>query len=372
MCGHVGVAGDLNAWTMKVFKDLLYFDAVRGMHGTGIATIPWGKTARTVDNITVIKSAEPSASFLKNSAVLSLLRSTSHSVVIGHNRHATQGSHVYHNTHPFITDNGVGAHNGTVQGHNLKNLESVDEDFTEFGTDSEALLNTVGRIGPKKTFANLRGGNVGAWALVWYDTNNNTINFCRNSERPLYYILSKNREQLVWASEAYMLKAAISRNDLSAFDLANVKSFAVGTTYTWAVPATGQIFQEKPDTEQTPEKKWKAPSRTPTKMNTGTGTTSSTGTTNFRTYSPPSRDRIVPPSTFNYLLQSYQMDDADIIALFSKGELECANCSSNISATDLSSGRAKSVDADTHICADCVSAAETTSKDKKYNRYSNA
>ena len=40
MCGIVGMAGNLNTLTSKMFRDMLIFDTVRGFDSTGIALVP--------------------------------------------------------------------------------------------------------------------------------------------------------------------------------------------------------------------------------------------------------------------------------------------------------------------------------------------
>ena len=49
---------------------------------------------------------------------------------IAHVRYATTGSHEVRNTHPFLQDDRIFAHNGVVEG-----LDVIDERLREFGTD---------------------------------------------------------------------------------------------------------------------------------------------------------------------------------------------------------------------------------------------
>jgi len=52
----------------------------------------------------------------------------------------------------------------------------------------------------------------GAWALVWWDKGEETLNFLRNKERPLWIAFTKSNDTLFWASELWMLEGVLRRN----------------------------------------------------------------------------------------------------------------------------------------------------------------
>jgi hypothetical protein len=82
-------------------------------------------------------------------------------------------------------------------------LKEKLEDNT-FDVDSQAIFASIARFGAKETIPLLQG----AWSLVWYDLNEETLNFLRNSERPMWFSYSKELDRLLWASEYHMLQAA--------------------------------------------------------------------------------------------------------------------------------------------------------------------
>lgn len=277
MCGHVGVAGTLDKAAVLSFKDMLFFDTLRGSHGTGIAAVPREYGKRNKDGITILKAPVTAPVWLENKAVDSLLTRADHSVLLGHNRHATQGEWTQSNTHPFkFSDDEnclVGAHNGTITASHMKSLPLVDE--VDYGTDSETVLYHIAEEGAASTMANVSEN--GAWAFVWYESEDNTINFLRNENRPFYYAFSKDRKQLFWSSEKGILYAACTRpKGLTNFaprveletinkksEIPKIYELPLNTQFTWAVPhGTLNTFADAPTKTKCPPKKYVAPART--------------------------------------------------------------------------------------------------------------
>lgn len=189
MCGLVGTAGKLTAETDKLLRKLLIIDSIRGEHSTGIAAVdPQGVTriAKSVGNPWNLFDTKA-----YDQAVQKFNR-----VVIGHNRYATQGDVNKKNAHPFDFDTLVGVHNGTLNNkHNL--LDSRD-----FQVDSENLYHHMEQKGLDNLLDTMRG----AWSLVWWDKVNETLNFLRNDQRPMWFLWSTDGEILLWASELPMLE----------------------------------------------------------------------------------------------------------------------------------------------------------------------
>ncbi|CAN5950617.1 unnamed protein product [Sphagnum jensenii] len=130
------------------------FDVVRGHHSTGTAIVK-----RFDSEIEMAKAAVPSPMFIGLKEYQDLMNKASLKVIIGHNRYATIGEKTPKNAHPFKFPNLVGAHNGTIDSWSLRDLE----DSGQFGTDSEALYNSISKIGIKSTIEKMTG----AWALSW-------------------------------------------------------------------------------------------------------------------------------------------------------------------------------------------------------------
>lgn len=194
MCGLVSVITKTsNGFTKEqcdVFDSLLFMDQLRGMHSTGTFLVDkenqmqWIKEACNATDFRQYKVYHEhlEVAYKRGSAL------------VGHNRHATKGEVVDENAHPFTVDNRITlVHNGTLWGDHKKLADTVVDSHAiahvihENGDDVEAALSKLS----------------GAYALIWHDYKNSTVNFVRNSQRPLYWIETHN--SWIWASEANML-----------------------------------------------------------------------------------------------------------------------------------------------------------------------
>jgi predicted glutamine amidotransferase len=196
MCGLVGIAGTINDTDKRAFKDLLWVNAIRGRDGTGVASVPFAhKKLMAVSKV----AGDPKELFDRKSFD-AIVTSTGKCLFLGHSRLRTIGDVNIKNTHPFLFENIVGAHNGTLQYRSRDSMKWSKS----FDTDSEALFNNLNEDGLQDTIDKMEGiGN--AYALTWYDKRDETINFIRNSERPLFYTMSENKRTIYWASDASML-----------------------------------------------------------------------------------------------------------------------------------------------------------------------
>ena len=205
MCGHVGIAGQLTTKDEVILRTLLLLDYNRGKDATGFASV----RERTRE-IRVAKQLGNPFNLFDSKGFETALNGNMSQVFIGHNRAKTIGSNTVFNSHPFEYDHIVGAHNGTLS------LTQCDFDgIQEHGVDSQYIIDSISKKGIKETVK----GMVGAWALVWYDQLNHTINFLRNKERPLWWAKSKDCKKLYWASEWQMLDAAITVHGNAQEDL---------------------------------------------------------------------------------------------------------------------------------------------------------
>lgn len=222
MCGHVGIFGkDINTQTVSAFEDLLYMDALRGEHATGVAMISPNATAR------VIKKPLTAALFLDSADVATAMRSAASSVaLLGHNRYATQGALNEENAHPFSHGHITMAHNGTLR--TRRGLSGLESDYE---VDSNHIAYTLSRAEPETFLGRLNG----AYALVWHNSTENTISFARNNDRPMYIAKVKDKDIYMYASEIGMLYAAATRKKRDiVFDY--VDELPIHTIRTYQLP----------------------------------------------------------------------------------------------------------------------------------------
>lgn len=198
MCGIVGCAGIINGTHEKALKVLLVLDSLRGEDSTGAAFVQ-----RNTGNVTVAKQlGDPFNLFNDNKFTQNL--SKVNRAIIGHNRYATVGGVSRSTAHPFDFDSLVGVHNGTLAS------KWKLEDHLDYKVDSQALYHGFEKNGVRDTIDRL-GADGNAWSLVWWNKGEESLNFLRNKHRPMFMCRTKDTNVLFWASEPWMLSAALGR-----------------------------------------------------------------------------------------------------------------------------------------------------------------
>lgn len=208
ICGLVGVAGKITPKEETAFKQLLIVDQLRGKHSVGVAAID------TNGGVEVFKKAVNPEDFFTMQGFKDMMRYQLN-VLIGHNRYATQGAVNAVNAHPFEFDTLVGAHNGTLTG------QWRLPDHKQFEVDSENIFHAIQKEGLEKTHKNLDG----AYALTWWDKENDTLNFIRNDERTFFYTYSEDKLTMFWASESWMLSGILGRNGIKHTKIVSTKPY---------------------------------------------------------------------------------------------------------------------------------------------------
>lgn len=125
--------------------------------------------------------------------------------IAGHNRWSTKGASNTANAHPFQHGDITLVHNGTVNAHNF-----LIEGKQSFTVDSEAVCFAINEQGIEKVIPKIDG----AFALIWHDDKDDSINFIRNDERPFVIAKVKGKDAIVGASEVKMLEWIAGRNHI--------------------------------------------------------------------------------------------------------------------------------------------------------------
>jgi len=120
-------------------------------------------------------------------------------MLVGHNRKATQGGISSENAHPFTEGKIVLVHNGTLRNH--KSFK------TDKDVDSHAIAHAFNAGDHEEVLSKIDG----AFTFVWYNIETEKLYMIRNSERPLWFIETK--DTLAFASEGWMAAAQFQRSN---------------------------------------------------------------------------------------------------------------------------------------------------------------
>lgn len=239
MCGHVGIAGALETKDENTLKRLLMFDYFRGPDSTGVAVFQKDGTGA------VAKIASNPVNLFDSTRFKILLNGFKSKAFIGHNRAATKGAVNDFNAHPYECGHILGAHNGTLSVKSWDKLQELIGEKT--GTDSHAIFLCIEKFGIEETVKHLQG----AWALVWIDTKENTLNFLRNKERPFWYAYTADFKKVIWASEHWMIRAAVSSAPLPGYSLfESHEKDSKGADVVYSFFSTGENWHYKYDLDE--------------------------------------------------------------------------------------------------------------------------
>lgn len=233
---------------------------MRGVHSTGVA-------ACAPSEVEIKKLALDPINFLDLTSVKSMI--TVHAqALIGHNRQATAGAVNNANAHPFQHGTITLVHNGT-----LTNKLSLERLYTapKFDTDSELVCWLIDNYELSGVIKALEG----AFALVWWDSSDNSINMISNGEREFH--IAADSQTLYWGSEKKMLDWCMDRAGVST-EKTEILSPRIGTYSKWTWSLKDGIKVETEDLELAPVKKptTRAGTKTGSKGTGGSVTTLST------------------------------------------------------------------------------------------------
>ena len=217
MCGIVGIINTTQKYAPNVstlIPDLIAMGTIRGEDSTGLMKVVGNK-------LSWIKSTDPGWIFIKGKKVNEFLTGIGAATfIVGHNRWATRGTISNDNAHPFEYEHICLVHNGTV----TKN-DRLAKDHKHGDVDSALIAKSLATQGVQLTTNSLWG----AYSLVWFDSKENTLNFLRNKDRPMWF-LHTEQGVIIFCSEPHMGQWAATRR---GFTVTKAESSKEDTLYSF-------------------------------------------------------------------------------------------------------------------------------------------
>lgn len=228
MCGIVGVISVLGAQKFgpkydsnvcSAFDDMLWADQLRGNDGTGVMCLD-------SDGKLVVNKAAGGYSALKEKKEIGKIMhfTDTNLFTIGHNRSATKGvKDLQSNAHPFVEGHIALVHNGTLHWVN----EKFRDKDSKFDVDSKAAAKAIAQLGIDAAVKEFSG----AYAFVWINTKDMSLNVLRNDQRPLGFFKTGN--YIFLASEPSLGVWCASRNGIKFDPGMRLEPFEPNQLYTW-------------------------------------------------------------------------------------------------------------------------------------------
>lgn len=208
MCGIVGfITNETKKWEIdrsKFLRQGLIIDTLRGDDSTGVFAVGHEELYKDDKSAFWLKKLGGGHEFVECADYYKSMYDTEdYFAAIGHNRAATVGGVDTSTAHPFQVGPITLVHNGTLT--STFGLPSPMRSITIKGksikVDSHAIAYNLAHHDTEEVLSKLNG----AFALVWHDARDDTINVIRNSQRPLHMALSTQQDTLYMMSEAEML-----------------------------------------------------------------------------------------------------------------------------------------------------------------------
>ena len=183
----------------NILRSIAIASETRGAHSSGLAVIG--------DSQVIHKSLLPSSKFVSTKEWSQSMKMMSgYNIYLGHTRFATQGAVTQENAHPFRVGDTIGAHNGCL--YNMAELEVKLDKSCE--VDSQLIFKSIEDCRNIQDAVKHLDGD---FALSFVKDDMNTLNLCREENRPLYACYISSLKSLFYASEEdFLEKALISQN----------------------------------------------------------------------------------------------------------------------------------------------------------------
>ena len=225
MCGIVAIMSKTNhklsLQQTTIFEQLFLSNQLRGVDGTGMFY-------DSQKNIKNLKMASDVHTFMQTKEYVKSMgeASATATFIVGHNRASTRGASVWKNTHPFVNKHITLVHNGTLLDHSELDKGEV--------VDSKAICNHLAANGYADTLSKIDG----AFSLVWADAEKQTLNFSRNSQRPMHFI--ETHGSWIFSSELELATWILARNNVHV-----IRSFSpdIGKVYTFNIDSPGTFTE---------------------------------------------------------------------------------------------------------------------------------
>lgn len=211
MCGIFGLAGKLGvAAHDKFLKDACQVGSLRGAHATGIIHAFYD--VKNPDKVlcNTHKKAVPGWEYVHEKEAKILTTCSNTLAIIGHNRYATGGGMDDEHAHPFHRGPVSLVHNGVIDNwRELLQRAQIQPYKNNITVDSDSIAALLASTDDAKEILEQIDG---AFAFVWHDERDHSINFARNSERPMHFL--GGPEMFAFGSELGMLQWLAARNDV--------------------------------------------------------------------------------------------------------------------------------------------------------------
>lgn len=199
MCGIAFMYSNfISDQEVRTFNELLVLSSLRGTDSTG-SLCTYVSVDNSASSAKVAKTVGSVYNLLEDDIYKRTLQKPekfNRRLLLGHCRAATKGHKSVSNAHPFIVGDIFGVHNGTI---------TAGLPIPEGETDSQALFETIEREG----IEGLKDVS-GAYALVWWNDSEKSLNVLRNDTRTLYF--GKSAGNILAASEKTFLECVGERN----------------------------------------------------------------------------------------------------------------------------------------------------------------
>jgi predicted glutamine amidotransferase len=195
MCGIVGYMSTDKTMTVAekqhFMRWALTIDTLRGRDSTGLIMVS------NKFNVKAARTTMAGNVFVTSKGYRTLdVGNEKRWCVIGHNRAATVGGATLANAHPFKFGDITLVHNGTLN----KGGERMPTYQKEFDVDSMQVAYALSLSPPEDAHKVLATVD-GSFCLVWTDARDNSVNFARNSNRPMHIIQNYQKDSMYFMSD---------------------------------------------------------------------------------------------------------------------------------------------------------------------------